>query len=308
MAQLDFTEYYAPDGTKFRFHSSWRTLFTEEGYGMPGIDYITQQNPFQHGNTIYDYRLQPRVIQMVFRESACSRAEYFERRAWLLNVLRPNRQGFGQFNLGTLRKILPNNTKRDLKVFIESGPMFAARDLTKWDEFSYTETLRFIAPDPVFFNPIVRVSSGIFSASGQLILPVTFDNEHIIFNDDSGGTGMDIFYVGTWKSFPTITITGPINDPIITNASTGESIELDYNVASGETIVINLEPGYKTITSSISGNLYNNLLPSSDMATFALEPEPTAPNGLNSISMTGTGLTNGLTTISLQYYERYIGL
>src|SRR3990167_9916197 len=102
---------------------------------MPQIEYITQRGPYQHGVTVQDYFLQPRVIQMLIRQQYCSRIKLWAGRSNILNHLRPNRQSPGQLNTGKLRKYLPDGSIRDLDVLIQEGPRFEARNL-KWDEWA----------------------------------------------------------------------------------------------------------------------------------------------------------------------------
>lgn len=307
---IEFTEYHSPDGQVLKFDDLYRFLVSDTGYGMPGINYISQQGPYQHGNTIYDYRLQPRVIQLLFRENACSREEYWNKRANVLNILRPNRQVSGEFNLGTLRKILPDTSKRDINVLVEEGPAFAARDPSKWDEWSYQETLRFIAPDPTFYDPdMITTAPWQPSSSDQLVLPVTFDDSSIVFTAVGGFGAIEVNYVGTWLTYPTIYISGPFQDPIITNYATGEKIDMTgYHVALGDTVTINLQFGYKTITNIAGTNLIGYVSTDSDLATFHIAPDPESPSGYNNIVFEGSGFVVGETLLRLSYYTRYIAI
>lgn len=306
---IEFTEYYAPDGTKFRFDNHYRFFMSGEGYGMPGLDYISQKAPLQHGETIYDYRLQPRIIQLSMRENACNRQGYWDSRANLLNILRPNRQYLNQFELGVLRKILPNGNKRDIKAIIQEGPAFPAGDGGRWDAHAITETLRFICPDPTFYDPTLDEVYYMTTSDAHFVLPFEFDGGDIVFADRAEIISVNVSYTGTWISYPVITIVGPINAIVITNESTGEVISMAaYNILDGEEVTIDLSFGYKTVTSSINGNILGYVSPGSDLATFGIVPDPTVPGGVNVISVTGSGTTPGITNLIVRYYTRYIGI
>lgn len=317
---IEFTEYYSPDGQVLKFNTLTRALISEAGFGMPPIDYIDQRGPLQHGKTVYDYRLQPRLIQIVFRENGCSRQEYWDIRANILNLLRPNRQLACEFGLGTLRKIYPDKTRRDIRVVIDQGPEFVARQANKWDEFSITETLRFIAPDPTFYDPVpilVNVNFGVAPeepGGADLKFPVYFTSDNLIFGGFSGGGGSGMYsinttYTGTWPTYPSFTLTGPLNDVVITNSTTGEVLSLvDYAIDYGETVTINLEYGGKSIVSDIKGSLLRYLASYSDFATFHIEPAPKAPDGVNSISLLCSYADENRSTAQMSYYTRYIGI
>ncbi len=312
---IEFTEYHSPDGLIHRFDTHTRFMLTETGLGMPPIEYFTQTGPLQHGNTIVDYRLRPRVIQMMVRENGCSREDYWAIRSNLINMIRPNRQTLGSFSLGKLRKYLPGNAVRDIDVTIEEGPAFVARELGSWDEYSYSETIRFIAPDPTFYDPsqvLEVISLPLADEVENLQFPFDFEigvnPESLVFGFATLSTGgQNITYNGTWKAYPTITIVGPMGGAYILNNTTGDSIKLNYEIVAGETVAIGLSPGSKSVTSSISGDMIGALDVTSDLATFHLAPDPEAPGGVNVIYVSGTNMAVA-TSLTFCYYTRYIGI
>lgn len=279
------------DNTRYILHSAARpdiVVLQEEGTGVTDIEYITQRGPFQHGETVEGHYLRPRVIQLTLRHQYCNRHDYWCGRQKLFDMVRPNR---GE---GTLRKILRDGTKRDIKVYLQQGPSFPTRE--GWDEWAIQETVRFIAYDPLFFNPIVQTITYSPLSTPPLVFPITFP---ITFLATSLTTLLN--YVGNWSTYPTITILGPISDFRITNATTGEKIQLAYSLAAGRTITINLQYGNKTITLDDGTNLISYLSVDSDLAGFHLQP------GNNTIIIYGLNV-NFNTLVTLSWYDRYIGL
>lgn len=308
----EFDEYITPDGKVYPLNfSSGRFVLSVEGTGMPEIDYITQTGPYQHGMTIYDYRLKPRTIQYIYKYVACDRFGYWDARAELLNYLRPNRQTSG-FTLGKLRKKLPDGTMRDIDVIINNGPRFQARNLDAWEEAVITETLIFIAPDPTFYNPTQQCSTWVLTASDHLIFPFSFTyggaGSDIQFSSSVISNLVTVTYNGTWLSYPTIEITGPINGLTITNTSTGEFIKLNYDIGGGEVVTIDLRYGNKTVTNAGGANLIGTVTTDSDLATFHIAPDPEVASGTNILSVVGSGAVIGTTAVKISYYERYIGI
>ena len=111
----EYDLFIAPDGEQLIFNRlSDRFLQSFDGSGMSPIKYVEQQGALQHGTTIYDYKLQRRVIQWTIRQNGCDRWDYWEKRALFLDVLRPNRHAINDFGPGTLRKVLPNGDIRDI--------------------------------------------------------------------------------------------------------------------------------------------------------------------------------------------------
>jgi hypothetical protein len=304
------------------------------GMGMPPIEYITQQGPFQHGRTVLDFRLQPRSVQYIHRSKGCSRADYWSNRSELLNLIRPNRWSCN-FAPGRLRKIQPDGTVRDIFAVTELGPIFAARNIEKWDEWSFTEPLRFRCDDPTFFDPnlqsavweLTNLENLIFyGAALDVPTPVPdspgapdwsdrlvfegdeLDSGGIWFGEDSLYQTLDVTYGGTWFSFPTIKMTGPINQPQVWNLTLGEKIELTYDIPAGDTVTIDLSFGSKTVIDNHGVNLIGTVTTDSTLSTFRLEPAPITPDGVNQLQVIGDDAVIGETQVTIEWYTRYIGI
>jgi hypothetical protein len=295
-------QYIKPDGTRYRLHAPPSTVvLSTEGFGTPPLEYIVDRSPFQHGNTVRNMLLLPRPVQVVVMQNFCSRADYWSGRASLLNAIRPNR--VTDYNSpGKLLYLLPNRVKRQLDVLLDDGPGFQPPQ-QGWRAWSFTEVLRFTAHDPVWYDPTLQsvVFDAAASSLDELEFPATFP---IQFSTFGGSTSIQ--YDGTWLDYPTIVLTGPITSPVITNQSTGDEIGLDYAIASGETVTITLR-GIKTIVNNSGDNLLYTLTAESDLTTFGIYPDPQAAGGVNTISVSGSG-TDANSTVTVQYYNRYIGI
>lgn len=326
---IEFDRFITPDGLEYDFHNGTdKTLLSFTGQGMPDISYITQER--LHGEEVTGFRLNPRTMTYTHRVNTCSRNGYWEARDNLINFLRPNRQnfpgaGYG-YKTGTLRKILPDMAVRDIDVVITNGPVYRERDLGRWDEFSIQETLQFRAPDPTFYDPVANTTlfTGIsvldhliFSGNQYMDLTsrITFNGAFqniiapgLIFGGDILTASANINYTGTWLTYPTIVVTGPISNFSITNLATNEKIELTYNIPAKQVVTISLVPSRKTVTDNLGKNLIGVVTEDSDLATFAIVPEPQAVNGVNTMSVNGANGVIGETSISIQYNTRYIGI
>jgi hypothetical protein len=308
MGVMEFTDYISPTGVVYNFDTSDRFLISEEGLGLPPINYITQKGPYQHGETLLDYRLGTRTIQLIVRQDSCNRYDYWSNRAALLDAIRPNYQLLNNFNPGTLRKKLPDGSIRSIDVVIDEGPTFVARSTDTWDEYGYTETLRFIAHDPTFYDPTKITTTWDVLVDPALPLhtafPITFP---ITLGPTAYAVTKAITYTGSWLAYPKITITGPMNGFMILNSATGEYIEINYIISAGEVVTIDLPYGNKTITSSLGTNLIGTCSTGSDLSTFHIAPTPEATGGVNTIQVEVTG-TDANSKVVLDFYTRYIGI
>lgn len=290
--------YIRPDGMRYPLHAPPnRAVLAEEGFGTPPMEYTTDRAPFQHGDSVRSVALNPRAVQLTIIQNFCSRREYRDGRVSLLDALRPNRPT--DFDTpGSLLAYLANSTKRQLDVLLDSGPGFAPPQ-GGWREWSFTEVLRFVAHDPLWYDPLEHLavfSSGLF-VSPPLVLPTPL-----------AGFGVpgNLAYGGTWREQPTIVLTGPIVNPVISNLTTGDVLELTATIPAGNYVTFILR-GVKSIVRNDGLNLLNSLSADSDLTTFGLEPDPTAPNGVNQLQVSGSGTTVATGTV-IHWYNRYFGI
>lgn len=287
--------YITPDGVEYKL-SAPLFVIQEDGFGMPPIDYVTERGPFQHGETVKDYFMRPRTIQLIVRRNGCTRSEYWNIRKVLLDILRPGR-GLIQSPPapGLLRKYLANGDVRELFVYTSQGPGFASHSPDQWDQWSVQDTIRFTAYDPVMRDPVLQSKS--YASSGTSgTFPITFPWLFASF----GIGAQDITYSGTFLAFPTITINGPVVSPLIRNVTTGEKIQFTFTLAGGEQAVADLSYGHKTVTKNDGTNLIGFVTADSDVATFHLNP------GLNQMQITATG-TSAISSFVVSWYNRYVG-
>ena len=285
------------------------------GLGMPAIVYIDEKGPLQHGKTILDFRLEERFIQYTLRVDECSRDDYWEiGRGGLLNIVRPNRQtNDTRFQSGRLRVVRPNGIKRDIETIIQQGPAFAAKNPSQWDQWSFTETLRFKCADPTWFDPTINeviweteVYNGLIFKSASYPNNLVFPVNSVFGTDTLGGTA-SIAYTGTWFAYPIIQIVGPVYTPSIENLTLGTKIQLNYNVSNGEIVTIDTSYGKKTIMNNFGDNLIGTQSNDSDI-NLIVATHPYATNGINQFLASGSGAISGVTEIAMQYYTRYIGI
>lgn len=315
-----------------------RYVTSVAGLGMAPIEYQTQQGPFQQGATALDYRLQPRVIQIGIRQTMNDRKSLWGHpmlytgiaappfgmgREGLLNALRPNRispTSSGEFVPGRLRfrrqattiSLTPagrvqyraggTSEVRDIWVHLTQGldaPM--PRDGV-WDQYAIQDVIRLIAHDPLFFNPKRK---SITATAG-----------------DTGGWNItiDAPYLGNFADYPVVVFDevggGALNlaSVILQTQRYGGAAETVNLLATTGTaaetaIVFDFRYGYKTVYSQPNlVNLVPYLDAASDLATFRLEPFPTAATGgVNQIEITATGV--GVNTrITVYWYERFVGI
>lgn len=216
----------------------------------------------------------------------------------MLDAIRPNR--VTDFTTpGKLLYYLGNGQRRQLDVWLESGPGFQPPQ-QGWRAFSFTEVLRWQAHDPAWYDPTQQ--SQVFASGTLATFPMTFP---VVFSGSFGGS-VAVAYAGTWLEYPSFVLVGPIVGPRIENVTTGDVLALDYTLPAGYSATIVLR-NQKTVTRSDGLNLLPYVSADSDLTTWSLVPDPQAPNGINTLSVTGSG-TDVNTSVTMNWYRRYFGV
>jgi hypothetical protein len=125
----------------------------------------------------------------------------------------------------------------------------------------------------------------------------------------TGGSAIagSIAYRGDWKEYPVIRVRGPISDPVIANAATGETLDFTgFTIGSTDYYDIDTRYGRKTVVNSGGDNKIAQLSADSDLDTFHLAADPETAGGVNVLTLAGTA-TSGSTLLTISYYNRYTG-
>ncbi len=203
--------------------------------------------------------------------------------------------------------------KRDLYCLLEQGPTFNdGPDGQPYYPSGFREALRFVAHDPFWYGleqtetwvlldapaDLVFDGSGAYLGDGALV------DGRWLFATAYVGESATIVYWGTRFAKPTITITGPAIDPIISNTTIDATLTMNYTIAAGEVVTIN------TLNQTAANAAGTNLMPylSGDLADFGLYPDPQAPNRNNTVHISFGGAVAGVSAAILTWANRYIGI
>lgn len=302
--QGDLYAVITDDGMEFHVPDEDNRFLVAVGFGAPPIEYQTRRSYKQHGETKVDYTLSPRAVTVqLWKKAACSRIEYWENRAALHDLLRPNRGGSLLFVL----TMADNVTKRAIYLDPNPGAQFN-NDSDDDNNWSLDETLEFIAFNPVWFGVDAVVSTPAATTDTELVFPITFDASNIIFGLNGLQFNTTITYNGTWVSYPIITLTGPYNSATLLNVETGVMMSLNVAIAAGEQRIITLTPSALSIVDGTGADKFGDLGPDSDLVDFNIRPHPEVPGGVQTIQAIILGGTAGQTAVSISYYERYYAI
>jgi hypothetical protein len=262
------------------------------GLGSPPVRNLTQRGPLQDGVTFLDYRLDELPIQLVLTGLGTDENSWHSRRDEFVNIFRPSS------SLLQLRYSVPPDRVRQWDVYVSIPPRFNTTQRIGMNQRTVVE-LR--SPDPTAYDPEgVGVPFAVSGGSSEWVfpwvLPTFFGTSTLSMTQV-----ISMSAVNAAKSYPIITIQGPINTPVITNNATGDKLQFTTNLGALDVYTIDCRYGYKSIINQSGASKTGDLSDDSDLTTFSLQP------GDNSISVTGSSIT-AATQVSFQYFNRYLGV
>lgn len=272
----------------------WRVSLN--GVGMPEIKRIEDQGPLQHGATDVGFRLAPRMLQLVLMYAEATLAAAVAARDAFYALFTPSMEVI------SLRLTRDDGSVRQIDCHVVN-----AVDLPESEAIG--ASLRFVvqlrAAQPLWYDP--QTYTAYVSGNGTIAnLPIPFVVP-LVASGSVMAESSAISYGGTFESFPTITVIGPVTALQITNESTGDFLSFAGEIPDGTTLTIDLGYGQKTVIDQGGVNRIGWLSNDSDLATFSLQAAPAVPGGTNSITVTGTDVDAG-TRVSLSYIEWFVGV
>ncbi|NPU89978.1 MAG: phage tail family protein [Fervidobacterium sp.] len=281
---------------------------SEANFGNPGIERITDKGPFTHGIKNIDFRVNPRVIQLSIVSIARTTEQHYINRQRLLEIFKPSNN-----DLVLIYKY-PNGKERRINCLYNGGLDFPFDRMS--DGRTMTWAIELLCPDPMWYVYPTHKLSFQTSGSSHLVFPFAFGvNDDLQFGIAYLSDSATIDYLGDdkhggWMSFPSITLTGPLNGFTITNVTTDEKITFNRRVDIGEVVTINLTYNEKSIRSNLNPTeeLSGCVTPDSDLATFHIGCSPEVSDNINIITLSATEMTAGTSKIEIEWYDRYIGI
>ena len=290
-------ELIKPSGELIELTAPYR-LLEMPGIGMPPVQHRTERGPYQDGESHLGTVLLPRVVTFRMALTEVSQLALWERRAVLLQLMAGLADGFG------LLATLPDGAERRLLLRYNGGLDMAinAQHGTEYQPIAWQG----IAHNPLWYDPDAELWGYALEAGlGAWAFPLGFP-------EGFGAAAIDVEetkqYLGTWRTYPVITVVGPINNLVIENTTTNEKLDFTgYNLAAATTLTINLGYGYKTAKLGDGTDVIDELTTDSDIATWHLAAHPEAVDGFNTLIITGAAADPD-TQISIQFFNRYIGI
>lgn len=176
---------------------------------------------------------------------------------------------------------LYGNTRMAFVRVTKRAPTYPAQTL----ERSMVVPMQLHATDPrVYSATLHTASTGLGTASGGLVFPATFP---ATFGSGSAGGQVSVTNAGSVKTYPTLTVVGPVDNPIIDHVEQGLSLGFTVSLGSGDQLVINPDP--RARTALLNGANAENVL--TTPGWFGLPPGMSTVRYRNNGGFTGSTLS-----------------
>jgi hypothetical protein len=212
--------------------------------------------------------------------------------------------GSAQTNYNTIQSILLPQTQGTTPLYFKfpnspSSEQFVdarVRGLRTTVDPNYTygyitSQVEFFCPDPNYYNNNLQTANMLISAALGRTYNRTFN---YTYGGGSSSVTTTISNIGWATTYPTITIQGPITNPIIGNTTSGNILNFTGTYSALDTLEIDL---YNQLI-TLNGAPARNLLISGTWFD--------APPGNSNFFFTGTGTLAGTTQATVSWYSAYI--
>jgi hypothetical protein len=272
------------------------------GTGLVTARRITEQGPDQDGVSDLGFRLNQRTVGLVLTFTGANDTAVERKQERIYGLLKPRDAAY------SLRFRTPGRGRTyQIDCHTIDGPDFSSQEARDGLRAPlYRAAVQIYAPDPVFYDPVLRSQSfGLTGGGGAWAIPWAIPWA-------IGSSALDqttnILYAGNWEEFPIITMQGPIDNATITNTVSGALLSFSgASLSASDVYTIDLRPGRKSIVNQAGANVIANLAAGSDLATWSLLPDPDAPGGVNPVRVTGSNVTTA-TQVFIAYYHRFVGV
>lgn len=278
-----------------------------EGVGLNTITRLASQGPQQRGDSDRGFRVQPRFVTLVLKVTGTDEADLDARKAQLFQLVKPD---------GIARTLVFTKAGVGDESSVDIDPVedISADDGLRYIDVQYWSHevsgrfarrhekvgVIFKASDPDFYGPSGVATFGQSGGSGGFSVPMPVP--HGVGSSTLSET-KNVTYAGTAPVFPSVRISGPIDDAVFENLTTGEVIDFTgINIADGDWVEIDLRYGFKRVLDQ--DDVYVQVSEDSDLATFHLAPDPEAAGGVNVLKISGDNV-NTNTRVDVSWITRY---
>lgn len=266
----------------------------ESGTGYPALSLVSGKVPYFHGSRIRGVQAPPREIGLVLGFYVADSSDRAARLATRMAALSPFNANeiVDSGDLYTLRKVTEDGRTRDIRgefVTIEDHIEGASRMFGK-------VTHIFVTEDSFFFDPTQKSEALALPPEGGFSVPLSVD-VGVAATDIDGYVVVD--NQGDVEAWPIVRITGPSDNPSLTNDESSKVMAITQSMDAGDYIEIDMGEATVVWYDATTGTTTNII----ESISAASEFWPLA-RGSNTIHVEAEAAVGG--TITISWYERFL--
>jgi len=270
------------------------------GLGIPPNHRLKSRGALQHGATDDGYLADERILGLSLASIGTDRATADGHRDTLRAIFKPQ-----QSTPTRIRVTREDGQVRQLDVHA-AGPVDMPQ--TRDQRMGPLQLLlvQMEAAQPLWYDPALvnTVFLTVIGGTEGWQIPA------LMPWDQQGGDIINVretfHYAGDAPAYPEIIITGPADNPVITNETTGETLTFTGSVPALDTWTVTISDNSADVTNAAGDSVLEYLSDDSDLGTFHLDPD--LNGGDNDITVEILTGATGATRVRLRYYTRYFGL
>ncbi|MBT2722319.1 phage tail domain-containing protein [Bacillus sp. ISL-46] len=285
---MDKISWIDSQGTEYplTFQDNFSVLSTS-GLFMPQIEFVEEEAPFQSGSRLRNIQVKPRDVDVQLFIKCESEIELRQKVRDCLRMFNPLTGD------GKLKVTAPDDSQRELICRYKAGLEGTESKDSKGRTWKIV-LLIFRAFDPFWHDSNTIVQTFKINESPGTFFPIF----PLRLSSSTVFADISIENTGDVETWPEWIITGPGENIVLRNMSTGDVMNLETSLGVGETITIDTNPYAKTVTKNDGANLFYTLIDESSL--WSLQ------EGENSIQLEMANATTE-SSIQLTYRNRYWG-
>lgn len=291
-----------PDGRVYNLDDGrQRWLMSFSGFGMPTVVYKVERGYRQQGGVVTERDITDRIITLIYDVEGFNRLNYWQARARLLDIL-----SWCLYEDLWLQHTDELGRLREIQARYTGGASFPALDPGSGNgTHRIADTLTFACACPFWLGDTHTIT-GALDVDEELAFPCEFPRW---FGADFITSTSTIVYdfLGSWRTYPTIYITGPATGLYFANQTLGTFISYTFTIPAGVTVEITLSEIGATVTASNGAEYGNYLTHDSSPAQVFIGTPKDVTDGRNIISMQLSGATSE-SGLYFTYRDRYVGI
>lgn len=272
-------------------------LTAHDGWGMAPLHRLDERGPMQNGVTDLGYRLDPRYGRFMFNTGARTLQDMYDVRQLFLDIFRPSNSIKVQFTIGTVIRNIDCKYDGDMSLPWGSG---------SWGAQNLVLSLK--AEDPTFYDPIAQsMTFAVVGGTDESEIPMPVPSL-VGIGASTVNLHVNMTNNGNADTYPIIRLTGPMHDFVLTNVSTGDTLDFTGDTIAGAHYYdIDLRYGYKTVIDNHGVNQVSKLTEASDLVSFHLGVSPEVVGGVNDVMISALNMDE-FSHIEFVWNDRYLGV